>query len=62
VALALLAADRLKVRPTGKEALVDRLLKQQGEDGVGIEPHFAIGHRALFLRTAKANVLERLRT
>src|SRR5262249_9002983 len=33
VALALLAADRLKVQPPVKEALVDRLLKQQGEDG-----------------------------
>jgi hypothetical protein len=33
VALALLAADRLKVQPTVKEALVERLLKQQGKDG-----------------------------
>jgi hypothetical protein len=33
VALALLAADRLKVQPAVKEALVERLLKQQGKDG-----------------------------
>jgi hypothetical protein len=33
VALALLAADRLKVQLTVKEALVGRLLRQQGEDG-----------------------------
>src|SRR5579862_8814719 len=25
--------------------------------GVGIEPHFAIGQRALFLRTSKMNIL-----
>jgi hypothetical protein len=33
VALALLAADRLKVQPTVKAALVERLTKQQGKDG-----------------------------
>jgi len=33
VALALLAAAKLKVQPTVKEALIKRLLKQQGEDG-----------------------------
>ena len=33
VALALLAAGKLKVRPAEKEALAERLLKQQGEDG-----------------------------
>jgi hypothetical protein len=33
VALALLAAEKLKVRPAQQEALVGRLLKQQGESG-----------------------------
>src|SRR5262249_8808848 len=33
VALALLAAEKLKVRPAERKALVGRLLKQQGEDG-----------------------------
>jgi hypothetical protein len=33
VALALLAAGKLKVRPARQEALIERLLKQQGEDG-----------------------------
>src|SRR3982074_2820918 len=31
--------------------------KEPGLIGVGIEPHFAIGQRALFLRTPKGNVL-----
>src|SRR5262244_2900677 len=31
--------------------------KEPGLIGVGIEPHFAIGQRALFLRTPQANVL-----
>src|SRR5262245_24792898 len=31
--------------------------KEPGLLAVGIEPHFAIGQRALFLRTPKANVL-----
>jgi glyoxylase-like metal-dependent hydrolase (beta-lactamase superfamily II) len=31
--------------------------KEPGLIGVGTEPHFAIGQRALFLRTPKANVL-----
>ncbi len=31
--------------------------KEPGLIGVGIEPHFAIGQRALFLRTPKVNVL-----
>jgi glyoxylase-like metal-dependent hydrolase (beta-lactamase superfamily II) len=31
--------------------------KEPGLIGVGIDPHFAIGQRALFLRTPKANVL-----
>lgn len=32
-------------------------LKEPGLIGVGVEPHFAIGQRALFLRTPRANVL-----
>jgi hypothetical protein len=31
--------------------------KEPGLMGIGIEPHFAIGQRALFLRTPKANIL-----
>src|SRR5437762_4434541 len=31
--------------------------KEPGLIGIGIEPHFAIGQRALFLRTPNANVL-----
>lgn len=31
--------------------------KEPGLIGIGIDPHFAIGQRALFLRTPKANVL-----
>jgi hypothetical protein len=31
--------------------------KEPGLIGIGIEPHFAIGQRALFLRTPKGNVL-----
>jgi hypothetical protein len=31
--------------------------KEPGLIGIGIEPHFAIGQRALFLRTAKGNIL-----
>ena len=31
--------------------------KEPGLIGIGIEPHFAIGQRALFLRTPKANIL-----
>src|SRR3984893_15487193 len=31
--------------------------KEPGLIGIGIDPHFAIGQRALFLRTPKANIL-----
>jgi hypothetical protein len=31
--------------------------KEPGLIGIGIEPHFAIGQRALFLRTPKSNIL-----
>src|SRR5262245_33255955 len=32
-------------------------LEEPGLIGIGIDPHFAIGQRALFLRTPKANIL-----
>jgi hypothetical protein len=44
--------DRLRL--TNRNALK---FEEPGLIGVGIEPHFAIGQRALFLRTPKANVL-----
>src|ERR1700758_1583268 len=31
--------------------------KEPGLTGIGIEPHFAIGQRALFVRTPKGNIL-----
>ena len=31
--------------------------EEPGLTGIGVEPHFAIGQRALFVRTAQANVL-----
>src|ERR1700693_614929 len=31
--------------------------KEPGLIGLGIEPHFAIGQRALFLRTSEGNIL-----
>src|SRR5512144_1229627 len=43
-----------KLRLTNRNSLK---FKEPGLIGVGIEPHFAIGQRALFLRTPKANVL-----
>ncbi len=43
-----------KLRLTNRNSLK---LEEPGLIGVGIEPHFAIGQRALFLRTSKANVL-----
>jgi len=42
------------LRLTNRNALK---AKEPGLIGVGIEPHFAIGQRALFLRTPKANIL-----
>src|SRR6202790_1768697 len=43
-----------KLRLTNRNSIK---FKEPGLIGVGIDPHFAIGQRALFLRTAKANVL-----
>jgi len=44
--------DRLRL--TNRNALK---LEEPGLIGIGIEPHFAIGQRALFVRTPTANVL-----
>lgn len=43
-----------KLRLTNRNSLK---FEEPGLIGVGIEPHFAIGQRALFLRTPEANVL-----
>ena len=43
-----------KLRLTHRNSLK---FKEPGLIGVGVEPHFAIGHRPLFLRTPKANDL-----
>ena len=43
-----------KLRLTNRDSLK---FKESGLIGVGMEPHFAIGQRALFLRTPKANLL-----
>jgi glyoxylase-like metal-dependent hydrolase (beta-lactamase superfamily II) len=59
--------ERQYVKATGQQwTTLDRLrltnrnslkYEEPGLIGIGIEPHFAIGQRALFLRTPKANVL-----
>jgi hypothetical protein len=66
-ACAICQDERQYVKATGQQwTSLDRLrlthrnslkFKEPGLIGVGIEPHFAIGQRALFLRTPKANVL-----
>src|ERR1700682_5708733 len=43
-----------KLRLTNKNS---GKFKEPGLIGIGIDPYFAIGQRALFLRTPKANVL-----
>jgi hypothetical protein len=43
-----------KLRPTNRNSLK---FKEPGLIGIGIDPHFAIGQRALFLRTPRANIL-----
>ena len=43
-----------KLRLTNRNSLK---FKEPGLIGIGMDPHFAIGQRALFLRTPKANVL-----
>src|SRR2546426_9262562 len=59
--------ERQYVKKTGQQwATLERLrltnrnsikFKEPGLIGIGIDPPFAIGQRALFLRTPKANVL-----
>jgi glyoxylase-like metal-dependent hydrolase (beta-lactamase superfamily II) len=59
--------ERQYVKVTGQNwTTLDRLrltnrnsikFKEPGLIGIGVEPHFAIGQRALFLRTPKANIL-----
>jgi len=59
--------ERQYVKATGQQwTTLERLrltnrnsikFKEPGLIGIGIEPHFAIGQRALFLRTPKANIL-----
>ncbi len=59
--------ERQYVKKTGQQwTTLDRLrltnrnsikFKEPGLIGIGIDPHFAIGQRALFLRTPKGNVL-----
>jgi hypothetical protein len=59
--------ERQYLKPTGQNWTTrDRLrltnrnalrLEEPGLTGVGIEPHFAIGQRALFVRTPQGNVL-----
>jgi glyoxylase-like metal-dependent hydrolase (beta-lactamase superfamily II) len=59
--------DRQYVKKTGQQwttleklRLTNRIsikFKEPGLTGIRIEPHFAIGQRALFLRTPKANIL-----
>jgi hypothetical protein len=59
--------ERQYVKNTGQQwTTLDRLhltnrnsvkFKEPGLIGIGIDPHFAIGQRALFLRTPRANLL-----
>ena len=59
--------DRQYVKVTGQQwTTLDKLrlthrisirFEEPGLTGIGVEPHFAIGQRALFLRTPEANVL-----
>src|SRR5262245_34313181 len=43
-----------KLRLTNRNSIK---FKEPGLIGIGIDPHFAIGQRALFLQTPKSNVL-----
>jgi hypothetical protein len=66
-ACAICQDERQYIKATGQQwTTLERLrltnrnsikFKEPGLIGVGIEPHFAIGQRALFLRTPKANIL-----
>lgn len=59
--------DRQYVKATGQQwTTLERLrlshrnsikFKEPGLIGIGVEPHFAIGQRALFVRTRAANIL-----
>jgi glyoxylase-like metal-dependent hydrolase (beta-lactamase superfamily II) len=66
-ACAICEDERQYVKVTGQQWMtLDRLrltncnsirFEEAGLIGIGIDPHFAIGQRALFVRTPKANVL-----
>lgn len=66
-ACAICQDERQYVKATGQQwttlerlRLTNRIsikFKEPGLTGMGIEPHFAIGQRALFLRTPQANIL-----
>jgi len=66
-ACAICQDERQYVKATGQQwTTLERLrltnrnsikFEEPGLIGIGIDPHFAIGQRALFLRTPKANVL-----
>ena len=66
-ACAICQDERQYVKATGQQwTTLDRLrltnrnsikFEEPGLIGIGIEPHFAIGQRALFLRTPKGNIL-----
>ena len=67
VACAICQDERQYVKATGQQwTTLEKLrltnrnsirFEEPGLIGIGIDPHYAIGQRALFLRTAKANVL-----
>ncbi len=67
VACTICQNERQYVKATGQQwTTLDKLrltnrnsikFKESGLIGIGIEPHFTIGQRALFLRTPQANVL-----
>src|SRR4051812_47113589 len=67
VACAICQDERQYVKATGQQwTTLDRLrltnrnsikFNEPGLIGIGIEPQFAIGQRALFLRTPKHNIL-----
>src|SRR5437660_551788 len=66
-ACAICQDERQYVRATGEQwTTLDKLrltnrnsikFKEPGLTGIGIEPHFAIGQRALFLRSPAGNIL-----
>src|SRR5581483_2452111 len=66
-ACAICQDERQYIKATGQQwTTLDKLrrthrnsikLEEPGLIGIGIDPHFAIGQRALFVRTPQANVL-----